>query len=194
MQSTPFNLDRILHDILTEEEITCFTIMELRDYYLNRLKSSKVARTKLRMHIYDQIRRMIRVGWVRYDEEKRKRGQVFWLLEQPESLELKLMDFDHPRDNLISSEQNRKVSHSSSLGLTPPKDDTAARLQSMLNETRLDFLSALGEVERYKNLIDEIPELQTTLEPDLLAAQDGSSKLLGHIRALETTLKRLEVQ
>ncbi|MFL0806518.1 MAG: hypothetical protein K6L60_04435 [Oceanobacter sp.] len=133
---------------------------------------------------------MIRVGWVRYDEEKKKRGQVFWLLEQPESLGLKLMDFDHP----IISEQNRKIAHSSSTELALSTDDTSARLQSMLNETRLDFLSALGEVERYKNLIDEIPELQTTLEPDLLAAQDGSSKLLGHIRALETTLKRLEVQ
>lgn len=56
------------------------------------------------------------------------------------------------------------------------------------------MLTAMGEAERYKQLFTEIPVLRTQIEGDYLEARDRSSKLLGHLRAIENTLKILVVQ
>ncbi|MNW01449.1 hypothetical protein D3C71_1970850 [compost metagenome] len=61
----------------------------------------------------------------------------------------------------------------------------------MLKETRLDLLSSLGETERYKQLFEEIPHLKGRLEGVYLEVRDRSSKLLGHVRAIENTLKAI---
>jgi len=61
----------------------------------------------------------------------------------------------------------------------------------MLKETRLDLLSSLGETERYNQLFEEIPHLKSRFEGVYLEARDRSSKLLGHVRAIEHTLKTI---
>jgi hypothetical protein len=71
------------------------------------------------------------------------------------------------------------------------EQDDQTRLQMMLKETRLDLLSSLGETERYKQLFEEIPHLKGRLEGAYLEVRDRSSKLLGHVRAIENTLKTI---
>jgi len=56
----------------------------------------------------------------------------------------------------------------------------------------LDMLSSMGEVERYKFLITEMPELSVQLEESLISAREKSSKLVGHFRAVENTLQILK--
>lgn len=65
------------------------------------------------------------------------------------------------------------------------------RLESLAKEIRLDMLTALGEAERYKQLFTEMPDLRVRVEEDYLDARDRSSRLLGHLRAIENTLKTL---
>ncbi|MGG6929208.1 UNVERIFIED_CONTAM: hypothetical protein P3D59_22470, partial [Pseudomonas aeruginosa] len=45
--------------------------------------------------------------------------------------------------------------------------------------------------ERYKQLFTEMPALKVRVEDDYIDARDRSSKLLGHLRAIENTLKLL---
>ncbi|MNJ42889.1 hypothetical protein D3C77_378690 [compost metagenome] len=53
------------------------------------------------------------------------------------------------------------------------------------------MLTALGEAERYKQLFTEMPALRARVEDDYIEARDRSSRLLGHLRAIENTLKML---
>ncbi len=62
-------------------------------------------------------------------------------------------------------------------------------LEKLLKEIRLDFLSSVGEVERYKQLFDEMPELRSRMQKNYVEARDRSSRLLGHLRAVERTLE-----
>ncbi|MNP85586.1 hypothetical protein D3C76_1853850 [compost metagenome] len=49
----------------------------------------------------------------------------------------------------------------------------------------------MGETERYKQLLEEIPQLKSRLETVYLEVRDRSSKLLGHLRAIENTLNAI---
>ncbi|MDT4880553.1 hypothetical protein FQZ97_1163210 [compost metagenome] len=64
-------------------------------------------------------------------------------------------------------------------------------MENLLKEIRMDFLSSMGEAERYKQLLDELPDLREKVEGEYLEARDRSSRLLGHLRAVEKTLTTL---
>ncbi|MDH1930483.1 hypothetical protein [Pseudomonas sp. GD03696] len=53
------------------------------------------------------------------------------------------------------------------------------------------MLTSVGEAECYKQLIAEMPQLKNEIENDYIQARDRSSRLLGHLRAVEKTLKLL---
>ena len=69
--------------------------------------------------------------------------------------------------------------------------NTDLQLEALHKEIRLDFLTSMGEAERFKLLLEEMPHLRDKLEGDYLEARDRSSRLLGHLRAIEKTLKTL---
>lgn len=72
-----------------------------------------------------------------------------------------------------------------------PLTGSDQRLESLHKEIRLDFLSSMGEAERYKLLLADMPYLRDKVESEYLEARDSSSRLLGHLRAIEKTLKTL---
>jgi hypothetical protein len=49
----------------------------------------------------------------------------------------------------------------------------------------------MGETERYKQLFEEIPVLRARLQGEYHEVRDRSSRLLGHLRALENSLKAI---
>lgn len=69
--------------------------------------------------------------------------------------------------------------------------DTDQQLEALYKEIRLDFLASMGEAERFKLLLDEMPHLRGTVEDEYMEARDRSSRLLGHLRAIEKTLTTL---
>ena len=202
MKIATVTLDAVLHRILMEEELHSFTILELRDLYLRHVKPNGNSHQKVRMYIYDQIRRMIDLRWVSYHSERKARGQRFVIHEMPEHVRLKLtapkigmVEMQIPKEvpsNLYDLQSNNDVEQNQDQD-TRSDNLTTATLKEMLKDVRLDFLTNLGATERYRLLMDEVPELKNTLEPELLAARDKSSKLLGHMKALEVTLQKLGV-
>lgn len=192
MKSAPFIFDRRLYELLQEEGRTQFTTRELRDAYAKRQGGTTFRLGDVRRYVYEQIRRMLRAGWLLPDEERRTRGQVYHLQPFPEHLLLKLVDggFENSLKTVCEPEREPPVAEQDVI-LPNPSSDAEQHLETLLKEIRLDFLSAMGEAERYKQLLDDMPHLRDKVEGEYLEARDRSSRLLGHLRAVEKTLKTL---
>lgn len=140
-------------------------------------------------YVYEQIRRMLRAGWLVPDEERRTRGQIYHLQPIPAHLQLELIDKGF--ESLLKPAHETELEQSTlAQGVMPskPSHDAEQYLETLLKEIRLDFLSSMGEAERYKQLLDDMPQLRNKVEVDYLEARDRSSRLLGHLRAVEKTL------
>lgn len=194
MKPASFTLDRRLYELLLEEGHTQFTTHELRDAYAQRLAGMDFRLSDLRRYVYEQIRRMLRAGWLLPDAERRMRGQVYHLQPLPEHLQLELVD-EGFKDSPLAAKGAESVpaAVATMSDDAPPAvaSETQQRLEALLKEIRLDFLTSMGETERYKQLLEEMPHLRETVESGYIEARDRSSRLLGHLRAVERTLDTL---
>ncbi len=134
----------------------------------------------------------MRAGWVSPDEDRRVRGQVYHLQPIPTHLQLELIDngFENSLMAAGMPEPGTAVRDAEALPLESSAN-TDLQLEALHKEIRLDFLTSMGEAERFKLLLEEMPHLRDKLEGDYLEARDRSSRLLGHLRAIEKTLKTL---
>jgi hypothetical protein len=145
MKPDSFTFDRRLFDLLQQEGYTQFTTRDLRDAYARHLEGASFRLSDVRRYVYEQLRRMLHVGWVVQDNERRKRGQVYHLRAIPERLKLEFVEngFEH-KFNPASTprqEQARPVRDAALINAYP---DTNQHLESLLKEIRLDFLSSMG--------------------------------------------------
>ncbi|WP_434519677.1 hypothetical protein [Pseudomonas sp. NFX1] len=187
MKPATFKLDRHVFELLQDGDFQQFTIRSLRAGYARQLQRG-VTEVELWRYLYDQVQRLKRVGWVKQDPIRRKRDQVFHVLKSPANLTLSLVQHRYFTclDETQSDECAKTDRPNAHSDLCPTE-----RLESLAKEIRIDMLSALGEAERYKQLFKEIPSLRVRVEEDYIQARDRSSRLLGHLRAIENTLKML---
>lgn len=89
MKNQTATLDRVLYRILKDGEIKCFTIMDLRDLYSQRVNLNGLTAPKLRLYLYDQIRKIVGTGWVTYHDTRKARGQKFEVKPYPEGLRIR---------------------------------------------------------------------------------------------------------
>ncbi|MEO8645531.1 hypothetical protein [Pseudomonas sp.] len=192
MKSASYIFDKRLYELLHEEGHSAFTTRELRDAYAKRLGGMTFNIGDLRRYVYEQIRRMVRIGWLAHDEERLTRGQVYHLLPIPAHLQLELIEngFENSLKTESEPHQEPLLLDETAASLNPSAGSDQ-RLKLLHKEIRLDFLSSMGEAERYKLLLDDMPYLRDKVESEYLEARDRSSRLLGHLRAIEKTLKTL---
>ncbi|MNZ41240.1 hypothetical protein D3C78_587880 [compost metagenome] len=193
MKSASFIFDRRLYELLQEPGRTMFTTRELRDAYAARLNGTHFCIADVRRYVYEQIRRLLRAGWVLQDKDRRVRGQVYHLQPIPAHLQLELIDNGF-ENSLVAAgvpEPDRAVRDLEALPLKSSAN-TDLQLEALHKEIRLDFLTSMGEAERFKLILDEMPHLRDKVEGEYLEARDRSSRLLGHLRAIEKTLKTLD--
>lgn len=191
MKSASFIFDRRLYELLLKEGRTQFTTRDLRDAYAMRLEGMSFRLGDVRLYVYEQIRRMLRAGWLVPDEQRRTRNQVYHLQPIPAHLQLELINNGFEHSLKTASEPERPPSAPNQKAPLSSSPHAKQHLENLLKEIRLDFLSAMGEAERYKQLLDEMPHLKFKVEGEYLEARDRSSRLLGHLRAVEKTLKTL---
>lgn len=191
MKKRTFTLDERLYEVLQGERFTQFTTANLRDAYAAKLEGTAYRLTDVRRYVYEQIRRMLRIGWLTLDDERRKRGQVYHLQPMPESVQLQLIDNGFEKSQASTRKEESTVP--AAQGTAPSEAETGAheRLEAKLKEVRLDFLTSMGEAERYKQLLDEMPNLGGHVENEYREARDRSSRLLGHVKAVEKMLSML---
>lgn len=192
MKSASFLFDRRLYELLQEEGLARFTISELRDAYAKHLADKTFRIGDVRSYVYQQVRRMLRIGWVALDEERRSRGQVYHLKTVPAHLRLELINngFENSQQTAIQPEQELGVLEVEAVSVRLPAD-ADQHLEALHKEIRLDFLSSMGEAERFKLLLEDMPHLRGKVDEEYMEARDRSSRLLGHLRAIEKTLKTL---
>lgn len=192
MKKRTFTLDERLYEVLQGERFTQFTTANLRDAYAAKLEGTSYRLTDVRRYVYEQIRRMLKTGWLILDDERRKRGQVYHLQPMPESVQLQLIDngFEKSQKPARQAEPTSpEPAHSTTL--SGVETGSRERLEATLKEVRLDFLASMGEAERYKQLLDEMPNLGNHVENQYHEARDRSSRLLGHVKAVEKMLSML---
>ncbi len=190
MKTVPFILDRRLYDLLQEEGHTQFTTRELRDAYAKHLEGTEFRLGDVRRYVYEQIRRLLRAGWLVPDDERRKRGQVYHLQPIPTHLQLELIDNGFENSLKPAGKEELTASNPKQAAMPPPSSsDAQTYLEGLLKEIKLDFLASMGETERYKQLLNEMPHLKEQVDSEYQGAKDRSSRLLGHLRAVENTLK-----
>lgn len=192
MKSASFIFDRRLYELLQEPGRATFTTRELRDAYAARLSDTPFRIADVRRYVYEQIRRLVRAGWVVQDEDRRVRGQVYHVQAIPAHLQLELVESGFENSLMAAGvpEPDKAVRDLEALPLESSVN-TDLQLEALHKEIRLDFLASMGEAERFKLLLDEMPHLRDKVEGDYLEARDRSSRLLGHLRAIEKTLKTL---
>lgn len=86
MKPDTFAFDRHLFDLLRQPQHAQFTTRDLREAYAGYLDPGSFRLSDLRRYVYEQIRRLLRAGWIARDEEHRQRGQVYHLLETTASI------------------------------------------------------------------------------------------------------------
>ena len=91
MKHYSFEFDRQLYDLLCQEQHQQFTTRQLRDAYAATLDFPGYELGEVRIFVYEQIRRLIRSGWVVKSPKLSKRGQLFHLLEMPAHINLVLV-------------------------------------------------------------------------------------------------------
>jgi hypothetical protein len=192
MKSASFIFDRRLYELLQEQGRTTFTTRDLRDAYAACLKGTHFRIADVRRYVYEQIRRLVRAGLVLPDENRRVRGQVYHLQPTPAHVQLELIDNGF-ENSLMATGLPEPGIAVRALEASPLNSsaNTDLQLEALHKEIRLDFLTTMGEAERFKLLLDHMPHLRDKVEGDYLEARDRSSRLLGHLRAIEKTLKTL---
>jgi hypothetical protein len=190
MKSASFALDRRIFELFQSGRFERFTPRGLRDAYAQAFAVPHEYMSDLRRYVFRQILRLQKVGWVTQVPERKSRDQVYQLLPQPPSVTLRLAEEGYrPSSEALDLPLQTGQEMTSSTDATG--DSTTTQLQAMVKEVRLDFLSSMGEAECYKQLLEELPQLKSKVEGDYIEARDRSSRLLGHLRAIEKTLKTL---
>lgn len=200
MSVTLPSIDERIFELLLNTDNAQFTIRSLRDQYAHRHGIAAEHRADLRRFIYERVKKLINTGLVEKDHEKRKRDQLYFVLPsiRDASLCLEGESFDTWHQRLVS--QTNETTEKSVI----PKDDVSIEhhpstkkassqyaLEKMLQETQSEFLSSLGEVEAFRELMDEYPDLKPSIVVDHRNAYDRSARLMGRVRALEKSLHRL---
>ena len=201
MSGTPPSIDERIFKLLLDTDNAQFTIRSLRDQYAHRHGIVAEHRADLRRFIYERVKKLINTGLVEKDHEKRKRDQLYYVLPsiREAGLCLEGESFDTWHQRLMSQTVNEttettiipKGESSSEQSPSAKKASSQYALEKVLKETQSEFLSTLGEVEAFRELMDEYPDLKPSIVVDHRDAYDRSARLMGRVRALEKSLHRL---
>lgn len=194
MKPHSFHFDRKLFEILKKEKKKAFTTMELRDAYAATLKGIDFKLTDVRLYVYEEIRRMMRVGWVVPDKQKKARDQIYHLHNQPSELSIEFIDDGFKKwfggGRRRAKIETTQIAQPDTCEI-PSRPTEIDQLDLLMKETQLELLASVGEAERYKQLMTNFPEIKDKIEKEYLSVRDQSSRLLGHLRAMEKTLSLL---
>lgn len=192
MKSASLIFDRRLYELLWMSGRIRFTTRELCNAYAARLGGSELSLVDVCCYVTEQIRRMLRLGLAVASEGRGVRRLVYHLQPVPNLLQLELIDNGF-ETSLPGAELavHKSASEESKPLVCKFSADTDQQLEALYKEVRLDFLASMGEAERFKLLLDEMPYLRGKIDDEYMEARDRSSWLLGQLRAIEKTLTTL---
>ncbi|WP_409438758.1 response regulator [Psychromonas sp. GE-S-Ul-11] len=170
----------LLTKILEDETFDKFTVINLRDKYLQHSQVS-LCSIEARKYVYKHILRLVKCGVLSKSGKKNSHKIMY-----------KKTDLFN-EVNFISGESSppKKDSYKKPLLIPSEKileNSAIEKLKETLNEYKVDMMSAIGESEEYIRLLDSVPEMKEQLSEKYHLARDKSSKLLGKIKAIQTII------
>lgn len=194
MSPKQVTVDEDLHGLMMQSDR--FTVSELTDAYAqsrqNVCLNAPLTVDRLKRYVSQQITCMREVGWVNRVRVYGGADQAYKLMSKPLGLEVTFISRDKQvrrRSPRRRKEANKPVSQEPlSIGPGRSRAEANRYLGKLLEEVRHDYLSAMGEAERYQQLIEVLPHLKGKIEGAYLDARDRSARLQGHLRAVQTTL------
>tara|TARA_R110000787_G_scaffold110012_3_gene218634 strand:- start:262 stop:837 length:576 start_codon:yes stop_codon:yes gene_type:complete len=170
-------MNNFLVEILKNETFDNFTVIQLRDKYLESSTSFSDS-NEARKYVYKQILRLVGLGVL---IKKGKKNSQTTLYKKTGLFEVTIF---------ISKENGDEMKNKSTSRIVKKSNDSSSlkQLEFTLNEYKVDMMSALGETEEYIKLLDTFPEMKEQLRESYELARDRSSKLLGQIKALKNAV------
>lgn len=165
-------IDSTVGKVLSFENINHFTTLEIRTAYLALKDDSGINPNNARRFVYTELLKLVKKGWLRKSTSKKKTITTFVKTEQfnPRKMVLK----EHKRDRIKLEQKNNDISALNK------------QLVERLNDHKNKLLLGIGEIEEYKQLCNNFPDLRSTLQPKYNQVREQNSKLLGSIKAIES--------
>jgi hypothetical protein len=149
-----------------------FTTSDVRSLYLSLKNDNSLDRSVARRHIYSELLKLVKKGWLNKIIPKKKGFTRFSKTDSFNVNALQLKDSALSVSSLDDAEKKKR------------------QLLAKLNDYKNEFLLSLGESEAYKDLYSELPELVDEIQPKYNKAKENNTKLLGKIRAIEGLLNQ----
>ncbi|PTP83177.1 hypothetical protein [Vibrio splendidus] len=174
MSSKPITLIQPLYQVLVEEQLDDFSVLELRDRFMI-LSDPKIDKATARRFVYRHILRLVK---------KRLLNKVFVDGCQKATYQ-KTVLFSKTSWEITGGDKTISPNETSCESeLAFPK----IALQERLEQCESDFLACLHEFETYQDLSSEFPHLKESLYDVRHKTKVQSSKLVGEIRAIKMAL------
>ena len=158
-------------EVLKDIRVTSFAVDELTEAYLQHPSSLHTSKKAARQFVYRNMQRLMKVG---YMERLKAHGR--WPHYTLTQQFLRLY-------KSIPSISPAPVEATVQLQIDP-----LASLKERLKVHQAEVLTAMGEMEEYEAICQEIPDLREIAQPRYNESRERCSRLLGRVKALESLL------
>ncbi|WP_091855154.1 MULTISPECIES: hypothetical protein [Marinobacter] len=170
--------DEILIELLRNQAGTPFSNTEIRDLYLSRIPhGQRPSANQLRKHIYRELLRLEAADLIERYEGATGRGCKFIYRLEHDGAALVARSSPYlTEDKQGESTMDRETRHS---------------LQEELSNRKVELIASIGEAEEYQRLYNKYPALRSAVKTQYLESRERSTKLLGHLRAVESVIAKI---
>lgn len=161
----------ILH-VLKDIGATSFTVDELTEAYLKHPSTLHTSKKAARQFVYRNMQRLMKVGHM--ERLKANGGWPHYALTQQFLRLYKTIPSVSPAPVEAVTVQ--------------PQIDPLAGLKERLKVHQAEVLTAMGEMEEYEAICQEMPDLREIAQPRYNESRERCSRLLGRVKALESLL------
>lgn len=159
-------------DVLKGIGGTSFTVDELTETYLKHPSSLHTSKKAARQFVYRNMQRMMKVGHM--ERLKANSGWPHYALTQ---------QFLRLNKTIPSISPAPIEAVTMQLQIDP-----LAGLKERLKVHQAEVLTAMGEMEEYEAICQEMPDLREIAQPRYNESRERCSRLLGRVKALESLL------
>ena len=170
----------LLTKILEDETFDKFTVVKLRDEYLQH-SQVPLCSNEARKYVYKHIVRLVKFGVLIKSGKKNSHKIIYKKTDLFN--EVNFISEASQAPPKASDKKPLLISNENKL-----ENSSVEKLEETLKEYKVDMMSAIGESEEYIRLLDSVPEMKEQLREKYHLARDKSSKLLGKIKAIQTII------
>lgn len=162
-------------DVLKDISVTSFTVDELTETYLQHPSSLHTSKKAARQFVYRNMQRLMKVGYM-----ERLKADGRWPHYALTQKFLQLYKATHP-----APLSPLPIVETDAVQLNT---DPLASLKERLKMHQAEVLTAMGEMEEYEAICQEMPDLREIAQPRYNESRERCSRLLGRVKALESLL------